>query len=64
MVWVAIVFFVVIGIAMIAMRVEVADVLGLSFGARLPPGCVIVLGVLSLLLALLFYLGYSAGVLP
>ncbi len=64
MLWVSIVVFVFIGVALIVWRKEVTYWQSqVVFGATMHPGCAVVEGALLILLALAFYLAHRAGLL-
>ncbi len=64
MLWVSIVVFVVIGVALIVWRKELTYWQSqMVWGATMHPGCAVVEGVLLILLALAFYLAHRAGLL-
>jgi len=62
MVWASTVLFVACGVALMIWRKEAAYLQGMTFGGTVAPGCAIVEAVLLFVLALLFYLGYRAGI--
>ena len=62
-IWVAIVVFMIVGIALIVWRKQVTPYQEIVFANRMHPGCAVVEGLAFILLALVFYLLYRRGLL-
>lgn len=61
MFWVAIIFFVVAGVALMIWRKELTEVQALMLGARMHVGCAVAESIILFVLALIFYLGIRSG---
>ncbi len=63
MVWFAAVFFLLISVALLVMRNQVAQLQAMILGGSIVPGCVIAEAIVVAVLALVLVLAYSNGIL-
>lgn len=61
MFWIAIVLFVLAGVALIIWRKDLTEVQAMLLGARMHVGCAVAEAIMLLIMALIFYLGVRSG---